>query len=342
MSVAPSTTRSASPTGSTGPCPRLPAPLEPDRVAPLRASAPAGPAQESPRPLIERFLGELWAEAGLSENTLAAYRRDLEVFADFLERRKTALSDIKVTDIQEFAVCLKNEHKLALSSIARRLVAVKIFCRFCHARGHMAQDVAELIESPKKWQNLPRVLNVQEVDTLLSLPEAGDPLAQRDRAILEMFYATGLRVSELVGLRLEDLHLDMGYVRCFGKGSKERIVPLGRRAIEATREYLVNLRGQLVDGQATSRVFLSRTGRPLDRTNCWRLVAKYARRMGLRGRISPHTLRHCFATHLLSGGVDLRLVQEMLGHADVSTTQIYTHVDKARLKAVHQQFHPRQ
>ncbi len=295
-----------------------------------------------PRPLIERFLGELWAEAGLSENTLAAYRRDLEVFAGFLERRRIALSGLTAADIQEFAVCLKTEHELAISSIARRLVAVKIFCRFCHARGHMAQDVAELIESPKKWQNLPRVLNVQEVDTLLSLPEAGDPLAQRDRAILEMFYATGLRVSELVGLRLEDLHLDMGYVRCFGKGSKERIVPLGRRAIEATREYLSSLRGQLVDGQATSRVFLSRTGRPLDRTNCWRLVAKYARRMGLRGRISPHTLRHCFATHLLSGGVDLRLVQEMLGHADVSTTQIYTHVDKARLKAVHQQFHPRQ
>ncbi|MBI4579401.1 MAG: tyrosine-type recombinase/integrase, partial [Planctomycetes bacterium] len=187
-----------------------------------------------------------------------------------------------------------------------------------------------------------RILNYRQVEALLNLPDEEEPLALRDRAILEMFYAAGLRVSELTGLRLEDVQLDIGYVRCLGKGRKERIVPLGEPAIQAVREYLSQLRPQLADGHGCDRLFLSRTGKPFDRTNCWRLVVKYARRMGITGKLSPHTLRHCFATHLLSNGADIRMVQEMLGHADIATTQIYTHVDSSRLKAIHQKFHPRQ
>jgi integrase/recombinase XerD len=292
--------------------------------------------------LIERFLSQLWAEAGLAENTLSAYRGDLEALSAWCGRSNLIFRKITPTDIQQFLVSLREHDKLAVSSIARRLVAVKIFCRFCYHNGKLENDVAGQIESPKKWQHLPHVLNHRDADMLMSLPDAGDPLALRDKAVLELFYATGLRVSELCGLSTEDLHMEVGYVRCLGKGRRERIVPVGARAVEAVREYLIQLRPQLVEGKSTSRLFLSRTGRPFDRTNAWRLVVKYARRMGISGRLSPHTLRHTFATHLLTGGADLRVVQELLGHADVATTQIYTHVDRARLKSVHQKFHPRQ
>ncbi len=294
------------------------------------------------RVLIERFLSRLWAEAGLADNTLAAYRADLESLADFCERTSLTFRALTPLDVQNFLVALRQERKLAVSSVARRLVAVKLFCRFAFQNGYLDRDLATLIETPKKWNYLPTVLNERQIDTLVTLPDDGDALMVRDRAILELFYATGLRVSELVSLRLGDVHLDVGYVRCMGKGSKERVVPVGTKAIEAVREYLNRLRPELVAGRSTDRVFLSRTGRPLDRTNCWRMVAKYARRMGFTGKLSPHTLRHSFATHLLAGGADLRVVQEMLGHADISTTQIYTHVDVSRLKAIHQKFHPRQ
>lgn len=310
-------------------------------ISHAQPAAPAG-LDSALRGLIERFLTNIWSEAGLSDATITAYRHDLAVLADYLDRRGIVFRRLTPLDIQSFLVYLKEECRLAISSIARRLVAVKLLCRFAWQHGQIDQDVAQLIETPKKWQYLPRILNPRQVETLLSLPDEEDPLALRDRAVLEMFYASGLRVSELVGLRIEDVHLDVGYVRCFGKGSKERIVPMGQPAIEAVREYLSRLRPQLVEGTACDRLFLSRTGKPFDRTNCWRLVVKYARRMGVTGKLSPHTLRHCFATHLLSGGADIRMVQEMLGHADIATTQIYTHVDNARLKAIHKQFHPRQ
>jgi len=296
----------------------------------------------SVRMLIERFLSHLWAEAGLADNTLDAYRGDLESFAHFCETHNVSLRDISPHDIQTFLMILRQENHLAVSSVSRRLVAVKLFCRFCYQNGYLERDVASLIEMPKKWSHLPTVYNERQIDALLALPDEGDLLALRDRAILELFYATGLRVSELVGLTLTDLHLSMGYLRCIGKGRKERIVPIGSQAVNALREYLASLRSQLVDGRSTNRVFVSRTGAPLDRTNCWRMVVKYARRLGVTGKLSPHTLRHSFATHLLAGGADLRVVQEMLGHADISTTQIYTHVDSSRLKAIHQKFHPRQ
>lgn len=307
-------------------------------------SLPNRPESARPglRELIEKYLLGLRAEAGLAENTIIAYRTDLLALADYCERQGIQFEQITPTDIQNFLISLKEEDGLALNSISRRLVAVKVFCRYCYHRGAIQRDVAALMEMPKKWQTLPHVLGVKQVDTLLSLPDDDDPLAPRDRAILELFYATGIRVSELVGLRLDDVHLDVGYLRCMGKGRKERVVPIGERAVQAVRDYLAQLRPQLASGRSTDRLFLSRTGRPIDRTNCWRLVVKYARRMGVTGKLSPHTLRHCFATHLLAGGADLRVVQEMLGHADISTTQIYTHVDHSRLKAIHQKFHPRQ
>lgn len=292
--------------------------------------------------MIDRFLTYLWSEAGLAENTLSAYRVDLQVFAAFCQAHELTFRALTPQDVQAFLIQLREKDGLALSSIARRLVTVKTFCRHASEQGWLDQDVASFIEAPKKWQHLPHVLNPQQVDALLTMPDDGDPLAARDRAILELFYASGLRVGELVGLRLEDVHLDVGYLRCMGKGRRERIVPVGSRAIGAVRTYLQLLRPQLLENRSTDKLFLSRTGRGMDRTNCWRLVVKYARRMGVSGKLSPHSLRHCFATHLLAGGADLRVVQEMLGHADIATTQVYTHVDRSRLKAVHQQFHPRQ
>ncbi len=338
MKPAESTTRLDWPSSDAKPSFRSPNPPEPAiRVA---------PATEGPRvslsELAERFLTHLWSEAQLAENTLAAYRHDLESFGGFCRDRAIELRRLSPLDVQAFLIFLRQDQGLAVSSIARRLVVIKLFCRFCHRIGHIERDIAALIETPKKWSNLPVVLNERQVDALLALPDEGDLLASRDRAILELFYATGLRVSELVNLRLGDVHLDIGYLRCIGKGDKERVVPIGQQAIGAMQAYLADLRPQLMTGRPTDRVFLSRTGRPLDRTNCWRMVVKYARRMGASGKLSPHTLRHSFATHLLAGGADLRVVQEMLGHADVRTTQIYTHVDSSRLKAIHQKFHPRQ
>jgi integrase/recombinase XerD len=288
---------------------------------------------------IEQFLNYLAVEAGLADNTLSAYRHDLERFDRFVSERRLTVQSLSPTDVQKFLIHRKDEG-LSIASVARNLVAVKIFLRHLFAVGRLDRDLASLIESPKKWRLIPRVLHVQQVDALLSTPGAEDPYAARDRAILELFYACGLRVSELCGLSLQHVRLDVGYLRCLGKGKKERIVPIGRTAIECLREYLDTTRGRLDKGRSDA-LFLSRTGRPMERTNVWRLVVKYARRMGLTGKVSPHTLRHCFATHLLQGGADLRVVQELLGHADVSTTQIYTHVDRDRLKAIHRRCHPR-
>ena len=324
---------------SDGPRP-VPPPICPLRDPPEREGRIT--ADDRLRAWIETFLNQLWAEAGLAEATLAAYRSDLSSLAAFCRERRIDFRRIAPTDIQAFLAMLRQKKRLAVSSIARRAVAVKLFCRFCHHKGHIERDVAALIESPKQWQYLPRALSQRDVDTLLGLPDEQDPLALRDRAILELFYATGLRVSELVGLRLSDVHLEVGYLRCLGKGRRERVVPIGSRAVRAAQDYLQKLRPLLTEGRSTDRLFVSRRGRPLDRTNCWRLVVKYARQMGVAGKLSPHTLRHSFATHLMAGGADLRVIQELLGHADVSTTQIYTHVDSSRLKAVHQQFHPRQ
>ncbi len=306
-----------------------------------QAAAIPSPA-DWPR-LFRQFTEYLLSECGLAENTIMAYQRDLREFVDVLDDRDIcSTSHVTPLIVREYLVRL-SQRRLALSSIARHLVSVKMFLRYLHVAGIMTEDVASLLETPKKWSTLPHTLRRPQVEALLAAPQPGEPFYARDRAILEMLYATGMRVSEVAGLCLRNLNLDVGYVRCLGKGRKERIVPIGSCAIDAVREYLRNLRPILTESVGhVDAIFVSRTGRPLDRTNIWRLVSKYATAAGIVGPIGPHTLRHCFATHMLEGGADLRIVQELLGHADVSTTQIYTHVDTSRLKSIHQQHHPRQ
>ncbi len=325
--------RSAPETGRPGPSP----------------TAGAGPADASDhgqvdwRRLLRRFVEYLLSECGLAQNTIEAYQRDLREFIDLLDDRDVCIpSRITPHLVREYLIRL-SQRRLALSSIARHLVSVKMFLRYLFIVDLLTEDVASLLETPKKWSTLPRTLRPQQVDAILSAPQPGEPLYARDRAILELLYATGMRVSELAGLRLADVNLNVGYVRCFGKGGRERVVPIGSYAIDAVRQYIRGLRKVLTESViGMDAVFVSRTGRPLDRTNIWRLVGRYAAAAGLPTPIGPHTLRHCFATHMMEGGADLRIVQELLGHADVSSTQIYTHVDTSRLKSIHQRHHPRQ
>jgi integrase/recombinase XerD len=229
-----------------------------------------------------------------------------------------------------------------VASVARQLACIRRFLRFLHQTHRLDDDPALSVEAPKRWSHLPICLNIRQTRDLLEAPQPHEELALRDIAMLELLYATGLRASELCDLRMEDLHVPLGFLRCLGKGGRERIVPIGRPAVEALEGYLHHLRPGLVSAHTEGQVFLSRTGRPLQRGTVWELVTKYARRAGLSRRTSPHTLRHTFASHLLQGGADLRIVQELLGHASVVTTQVYTHVDRSRLKAIHQRFHPRQ
>jgi integrase/recombinase XerD len=230
----------------------------------------------------------------------------------------------------------KNEN-----SARRALVAIRMFMRFAKLMGLIADDGTAILESPKIWQRLPIVCNKPQVLKLLEAPCPEEPYYLRDRATLELLYATGMRASELAGLKTTDLNFDVGYLRCLGKGNKERIIPVGRTAIEAVEAYLRDLRPRLAKPGSGMSLLLSRTGRPLTRIEIWRLVKKYAARAGLARNLTVHTLRHCFATHLLSGGADLRSVQEMLGHVDIGTTQIYTHVDNERLRKIHKKYHPR-
>ena len=293
--------------------------------------------------LVRQFLDYLSIEAGLATNTILAYRRDLTRFLMFLGGAGRIPQEVSPLDIQNHLRQLK-ESGLAISSISRALVAVKMFLRYLVMVGRMGRDVTEALDSPRRWQRLPHLLSREKTLSLLAGVDPADPLMPRDKALLELLYATGLRASEAAGLKVADMNGRIGYVRCFGKGSKERVVPIGRPAVEAIEKFQRDLRPKLVllGGQNDEGIlFLSARGRPLDRTAIWRIIKRAARRAGLAGKISPHTLRHSFATHLLAGGADLRAVQEMLGHVDIGTTQIYTHVDSARLKAVHKQFHPR-
>lgn len=296
--------------------------------------------KKKPAPLVKRFLDYLFVECGLAGATVTAYQRDLGEFWDHLVARDVDPSDISIEDVQKHLIELQ-QRGLAVSSIARHLAAIKVFLRHLFAERVLRRDVSSLIESSKRWQNIPNAVRYEQVESLLGAPEPSDEFYLRDRALLELLYATGMRVSEVVDLTLDQLNLKLGYVRCIGKGRKERIIPVGRCAIDAVEEYLEMLRPRLMGERHTDSLFLSRTGRPLDRTNMWRLVRKYAILAGVDNPLSPHTLRHCFATHLLSGGADLRVVQELLGHADLTTTQVYTHVDEAQLKRVHREFHPR-
>ena len=297
--------------------------------------------RQLPPLIIKRFLDYLFVECGLAGNTIVAYQRDLCRFWETVRELGLDAEDIDIDVVRHHLTGLQ-ESGLAVSTIARHLAAIKMFLRHLYAEKVIRRDIPSLIESPRKWHLLPDTLHYGEVDVLLRAPDEAGEFYLRDRAILEVLYATGMRVSELVNLTLDQLNLDVGYTRVLGKGKKERIIPVGSAAIQALTEYLEHLRPLLARPHSKEAVFLSRTGRPLDRSAIWRMIRKCAKGAGISKHVSPHTLRHSFATHLLQGGADLRIVQELLGHSDVASTQIYTHVDQARLRTVHRQFHPRQ
>jgi integrase/recombinase XerD len=287
------------------------------------------------------FLDYLVVEAGLSENTILAYGRDLRGFLEFCREQGTEkIADLNPRLVQKY-IHREAQGPKGENTVKRALVAIRMLLRFAKLTGLIEDDGADILETPKTWQRLPVVCNKQQVAKLLGAPSPDEPYFLRDRAILELLYATGVRASELAGLKISDFNFDVGYVRCLGKGSKERVIPVGNTAIAVARDYLTRLRPRLAKPNSGTHLLLSRTGRPLTRIEIWRLVKKYAVRAGMPRNLTVHTLRHCFATHLLSGGADLRSVQEMLGHVDVGTTQIYTHVDHERLRKIHREFHPR-
>ncbi len=286
------------------------------------------------------FINYITLEKGLAENTVASYRLDLRKFEDFATSSLKTLDSISREDIQTF-LRVQQQQGLQPRSTARVLVTLRSFFQFLVFEGRLVENPCLYVESPKTAESLPRVLALDEVDSLLAQPDLTRDLGIRDKAMLEVLYATGLRVSELVSLTLNDLRLDLGYLHCVGKGSKVRVVPLGRSAIQSLQYYLETARSRLSRKKTSSYVFLSRRSTPLTRQAFWRIIRAYGHGAGIRVPIKPHLLRHSFATHLLQRGADLRSVQLMLGHADISTTQIYTHVLKQRLKSIYRQHHPR-
>jgi integrase/recombinase XerD len=290
---------------------------------------------------LDQFLNYLVVEKGLSANTLEAYGRDLARYVGFVtDLGISRPEDISAASILEFLASLKKAG-LSPRSRARTLVSLRTFHKFLLTEGLAADNPAAQIAAPRSLASLPQTLAPEEVDRLLAVPQGAGELEIRDRAMLELLYATGLRVSELVGLKMSDLQLDAGYLTAFGKRSKQRIVPMGETAREALTFYLREGRQLLLKDSECSHVFLNRAGKGLTRQGFWKIIKKRALASGIRKNITPHTLRHSFATHLLENGADLRSVQTMLGHADISTTQIYTHVTRERLKKLHEQYHPR-
>jgi integrase/recombinase XerD len=292
---------------------------------------------------ISSFVTHVKVEKGLSANTISAYRRDLVKFEGFAKKRKLVVETVSRDDLVDFLAGLYRD-KLESRTVARQLVTLRNFFRWAQTQDLIKEDPAMNLESPKIRRSLPGYLRLDEVERLLKQPDEKTPLGLRDRAMLEVLYSTGLRVSELVGLRMTDLDAKTGCVRCIGKGDKERIVPVGRKALETVGRYVNEARPTLLRqgkaGSSTS-LFVNRRGAPLSRVGVWKILSSYGRRAGLRLALTPHMLRHSFATHLLERGADLRSVQLMLGHADISTTQIYTHVVEERLKQVYKAHHPR-
>ena len=291
--------------------------------------------------LISQFLDHVSFEQGLSPKTREAYGNDLTDFSRFAQ----AAGVHSPREVTRKLLLGYLEHErdrgLAMNSIARRLVAIKVFFRFLVQEGLLEKNVTAVMDSPRLWKVLPGALSIREVDALLKAVFGNDAMAIRDQAMMELLYASGLRVSELVNLPLEDLHLDSSYLRCTGKGNKMRVVPVGGKAKAAIERYLAEARPKFAKDPAVRQVFLTRRGTGFSRKTVWAQIGLFAKRAGITKKVSPHTLRHSFATHLLANGAPLRMIQEMLGHADIATTQIYTHVDQNRLKSVHQQFHPR-
>lgn len=296
---------------------------------------------------IARFLEHLELERGLSANTRLAYGRDLEEFARFMAARgRRGAGEVEHDDLAEWLLAGKRSG-LSAASLAQRLVSVRVFFRHLADIGAIGRNAAATVDSPKLWQHLPEVLTVEEVGRLLAAPDEGSEEGRRDKAVLELFYACGLRASELAGLSLDDLFFTEGVIRCVGKGGKERRVPIADRAADAVRAWIDGGRerwaaaGRKKGRPASRLLFPSKRGGAMRRETVWRIVKEEARAAGIEKRIYPHLLRHSFASHLLANGASLRTIQEMLGHVDISTTQIYTHVDAGRLKKVHEMFHPR-
>ena len=292
---------------------------------------------------ISSYLNHVQVEKGLASNTLSAYRRDMAKFEDFAKKRKLALNAVKRDDLVDFLASLYRQ-KLESKTVARHLVTLRNFFRHAQVQGSISEDPTAHLESPKIRRSLPGYLRLEEVEKLLELPDQKTPLGLRDRAMLEVLYSTGLRVSELTSLRVTDLDMKVGCVRCIGKGDKERLVPVGRKALGIVERYLRDGRTALIGpgrGSAGAFLFVNRRGGRISRVGVWKIFSAYGRKAGLRVPLTPHMLRHSFATHLLERGADLRSVQLMLGHSDISTTQIYTHVVEERLKQIYRAHHPR-
>ncbi len=301
------------------------------------------PALRGPKRHLQPFLEYLQIECGLAKNTVDAYRSDLNKFLDWYSvHGPETLKDVELKLLTSYLQHL-HERRLAATSIARHLVSIKMFFRFLVLEGILIESVAELMSSPKLWQHLPKVISPEKIEQLLVAPAPLDRYPLRDRAILAVMYATGCRASEVTGLDLRDVHLEEEFCRCTGKGNKERLVSLNGVAISALEAYLDAERPKLSrqKSQADDPLFVTRSGRRMSRIAVWDLVKKYAARVGCSSEVSPHTLRHSFATHMLANGAEIRALQELLGHANIATTQVYTHVDHSRLKSVHQKFHPR-
>jgi len=313
-------------------------------VPPVRTSRACSPPPDGPPVrldgVISRFLRHLQVERGLARNTLTAYSQDLHKFAAFCASRKLSVQTAGRDEILDF---LSGLYRLQLSSrsVARHLATLRVFFRFAVTEGLLVEEPTLNLEAPRVWKTLPIFLSLSQVEKLLSMPDPATPLGARDAAMLEVLYSTGLRVSELVGLRLAEVDFGMGCVRCVGKGNKERLVPVGRAAVQALRRYLADSRPRLLHGRPSPLLFLNHHGAKMTRVGFWKVLKAYGRRAGLPAKLSPHKLRHSFATHLLERGADLRSVQAMLGHADISTTQIYTHVTQERLRQIYRAHHPR-
>lgn len=292
--------------------------------------------------LIREFITYISVERGLAKNTLLAYGRDLEKYTGYLAGKGiTSPEKVSREQVTDYMFDLK-KHGLSTTSICRNLAAIKMFHRFLVRENFSKEDPTTLVETPKLWQRVPEVLTQKEVDAILQQAASAKGMhAKRDYAIVELFYAAGLRVSELVDLKNTSVNFEVGFVRAVGKGSKERLIPVGKKARQALVVYCEKARPKLMKAKESDALFVSQQGKKMSRVIVWSIIKQYARLAGIKKNIKPHTLRHTFATHLLEHGADLRSVQEMLGHSDISTTQIYTHVDKERLKGVHKQFHPR-
>lgn len=299
---------------------------------------PASPSNANIQ--LSRFLNYIRVEKGLSANTISSYRRDLAKFVAYTESRKMPLQAVRSTHIRDFMSQLHKQN-LKPRSLARHVASLRNFFRFLHKERQIESDVTANLDSPQIGRSLPKCLALEEVDALIEQPDPSTPAGLRDKAMLELLYATGMRVSELVNLRWEDFDRNLGILRCVGKGSKERLIPVGRSALSAVEAYVLEGRSKLLKRGSSPFLFLNHRGGKLSRVGFWKILLRYGRAAGIVSPLTPHVVRHSFATHLLERGADLRSIQLMLGHSDISTTQIYTHVMKGRLKQVYQAHHPR-